>query len=391
MPLAFIVGAGIGGLAAGIALRRAGWDIRVFEQADAPRELGFGVGIAPNAMAALQELGVADAVLPHTVTPLSGEARHVHGSVIRRFAGSLDAGGFTETYLPRLILRPALHGALLEGVGADVVEVNHEARAFHIEGDRVAVSFKNGVTVTGDVLVGADGIHSVIRAQLHPHEPPPRPSGYLALRGVANAIDHLNGVQAIWYFGRGVESGVVQAGSNSIYWFLSLLTDDVRGGSMDPQNVLRRHAGEFDAQFQAIAGATSPEHMRVDELFVREPLERWGRGPITLLGDAAHPMLPHTGQGAAQALEDAAGLGRALRNTSDPIAALRRYEQVRARRANAIVRSGPRIARVTTTNNRLVAAARNAAMRMVPQALIVKALTRPVGDPNGPLGPPLAR
>jgi 2-polyprenyl-6-methoxyphenol hydroxylase-like FAD-dependent oxidoreductase len=145
---------------------------------------------------------------------------------------------------------------------------------------------------------------------------------------------------------------------------------------MDVESVVRRSTSGFDAQFRAITGATSLAEMRLDELFVRDPLAEWGAGPVTLVGDAAHPMLPHTGQGAAQALEDAVELGRALQGSADYVAALRAYEAVRSRRTRRVVSMGPRIARVTTTKNPIVAMLRNGVIRLMPAKMIAKAFTQ---------------
>jgi 2-polyprenyl-6-methoxyphenol hydroxylase-like FAD-dependent oxidoreductase len=381
MPLALIAGAGIGGLAAGLSLRRAGWDIRIFESAPVPRAIGFGLGLAPNAIAALRELGVADDVVTQGVTPIAGEIRRVDGRVLRRFAGRVE--DLPKGDRPTVILRPVLHGALVDALGSDVVEVNTAVVRFDADGPGVRLTLVNGTTAAGDILVGADGVGSVIRAQLHPSEPPPQPSGYFAVRGASPAVDRLDGLQALWYFGRGLESGVVQAGPRAIYWFVSLLADDVRSGPVDVHSVMRRCTAGFDRQFHEITGATPASDVRLDELLVREPLETWGAGPVTLLGDAAHPMLPYTGQGAAQALEDAVALGRVLRNGGgDHLAALRRYEQVRSRLAHRVVRLGPRIARVTTTKNPVVGFLRNAAIRLVPQFALVKAFTQTGADPH---------
>ncbi len=386
MPVALIVGAGIGGLAAGIALRRAGWQVRIFERANAPRAVGFGVGLAPNAMAALRQLGVAGAVIPHAVTPTAAEIRHADGRTIRRIVGHIE--DLPPGDLLSMIMRPALHRALIGALESGIIQVNSEATEFAVDAGRVRVRFSDGATATGDILVGADGFHSIIRGQLHPADPPARPSGYFALRGEAHGLDHLHGLHAIWYFGRGIEAGCVQASASAIYWFVSLFADDVRSGSATVDGALQRASSQLDRQFRAIAGASPPESMRLDELFERDPIEKWGEGPVTLLGDAAHPMLPHTGQGAAQALEDAVGLGRVMKDAPDPIAALRRYEAVRARRTRAIVRSGPRIARITTTRNRILAAVRNSAIRMVPSAVLATALSRVGNDPNRELGDP---
>ena len=122
--------------------------------------------------------------------------------------------------------------------------------------------------------------------------------------------------------------------------------------------------------------------MRLDELFAREPLTTWGDGPVTLLGDAAHPMLPHTGQGAAQALEDAVELGRALAAPGDPIAALRAYERVRGPKTRKMVKMGPRIARVTTTRNPVLGALRNSAIRLIPERLLLRGMAEAVEKPE---------
>ena len=380
MPLALIAGAGIGGLAAAIALRRAGWDIRIFERADTPRAIGFALGLAPNAIAALRELGIDDSVIAQGITPTAAEIRHVDGRVIRRFTGRL--ADRPQGDLPRLILRPVLHGGLLDALGPDAVEVNHAAVGFSLDGPRVRLELANGTSATGDILIGADGVASIIRAQLHPREAPAHPSGYFAVRGESPALDQLGELQALWYFGHGVESGVIQAGNRSIYWFLSLWADDVKRGPLDVASVMRRCTVGFDPQFHAITGATPPDHMRLDELFARKPLDRWGAGPVTLLGDAAHPMLPHTGQGAAQALEDAVALGRVMKRGGDHLGALRRYEQVRSRHTRRVVNMGPRIAAFTTARNPVIGFFRNAAVRLVPEMALVKVFTQTGEDPH---------
>ena len=364
---ALIVGAGIGGLAAGVALRRAGWDIRIYEKAASPRELGFGVLLAPNALAALRELQVADAVTRSSPAPAQVEIRRLNGRVLRRFHAQI--GG------PSVVaLRPDLHGALLGAVGDDALRLGCEAVGFVQGHNRVAVQLQNGSDEEGDVLVGADGIRSQIRASLHRHEPAARPSPYCAVRGVAyNAGAHLGSLSAVGYLDDGLECATARAGQNGVYWYLSLLARDLPPGVQSAQAILARLTPGFDQTLRGIIAATEPDDMRFDQLLVRDPLGSWGRGCVTLLGDAAHPMLPHTGQGAAQALEDAVALGLALAN-DDPIeTALRRYEEVRARRTRTFVKLGPRIARVTTTHSHAVQTLRTLAIRLMPASLITSA------------------
>jgi 2-polyprenyl-6-methoxyphenol hydroxylase-like FAD-dependent oxidoreductase len=371
-----IVGAGIGGLAAGLALQRAGWKVRIFERAAAARELGFALGLAPNALRALDELGVADAVMAHAATAdslsratggrLAVEIRRPDGRALRKLA--LHRDELAGATLPAIVMRPALHAALLGAVGAGTIQPDSDAVGFDDDGTHAILHLADGSIARGDVLIGADGVASIIRRQLHPHEAPPRPSGYFALRGASPAVSLMEGRQFIAYFGSGIEVGVVQASETMVYWYISLLADEVKCGSLDVGSVFQRFTSAFDRRFLAIA--RTAVDMRLDELFVREPLSRWGAGLVTLLGDAAHPMLPHTGQGAAQALEDAVTLGRTLATSGNRMSALREYERRRAGAAAQVVRMGPRIARLTTTRNPVIGWMRTGVIRFVPQRML---------------------
>jgi 2-polyprenyl-6-methoxyphenol hydroxylase-like FAD-dependent oxidoreductase len=364
---ALIVGAGIGGLSAAIALRQAGWHVQVFERASSPRELGFGLGLAPNAVEALRALGVADAVLARGFAPRRGEMRRMDGTIIKR--ADLVPGALGGPFL--IALRPALHGALLDAVGSDALILGRDATAFTVAADRVALHFAHGPDAEGHLLVGADGLGSVVRRALHPAEAPPRSSGLIAVRGaVHGALAHLRDLSAIYYLGPGVESVFIRASDTGIYWFLSLARELVPASLTEPGAIVAHMAPRFDHTFRAITSATGD--LRVDELVDRDPLPSWGRGPVTLLGDAAHPVLPHTGQGAAQAMVDAVALGRRLRPEADVEPALRAYEDDRRRKTAALLAKGRRTARAMRMTNPVGCALREIAIRVTP----VTALTR---------------
>ena len=350
---ALIVGAGIGGLAAGIALRRAGWNIRVYERAAQPRELGFGLLLAPNALAALGELGVDEAVKKDGSVNGWIEIRRMDGSLLRRLDTPL--GG------PSIVaLRSTLHGALLGAVGDESLRLGREVTGFSATPDVVTIRCGDASTDTGALLVGADGVRSIVRRTLHPHEPAPRRSGYTAVRGVAFGAGHaLGALSGIAYLDRGIEAAAMRAASDAVYWYVSLRSQDVHATTAAA--ALEATLPSFDPPFRDLVAGTGAGDMRLDELFQRESLAEWGSGRVTLLGDAAHPVLPHTGQGAAQALEDAVALGLAL-NDYDVERGLRRYEDVRSRRTRQFVNLGPRIARMTTTTNPVVIALRTAAV-----------------------------
>ncbi len=357
---ALIVGAGIGGLSAALALRNRGWTVRVFEQAASARELGFGLALAPNAIAALRELGVADTVIGRGYQARKGELRRPDGRVIKRAELPPAALGGTTI----VALRPALHGALLEALGPDTLTVGTRVTGFDIVGDRVTARLANGQTVDGDLLVGADGFGSMVRRTLHPSEGPPRPSGVVALRGgVHGALHHLGGNDAVYYMGRGIESIFVRASDTGMYWFLSLSETLLPPTLRDPAGILAAMSPQFDDTFRAITAATGD--MRVDELADRDARPGWSRGPVTLLGDAAHPLLPHTGQGAAQAITDAVRLADHL-SSGDIPNALRRYEQDRFPKTTALLAQGRRTARLAATTNPIACQLRELVIRAIP-------------------------
>lgn len=372
---ALIVGAGIGGLSAAIALRRAGWQIRVFERRPSPSELGFGLALAPNAMAALHQLGVADAVLARGHAPrlVAGEVRRMDGRVLKRvdrFPIREALGG------PMVIaLRQALHGVLLDAVGLDAIRVGCDVKGFTRQGGGVELQLADGETVEGSVLIGADGVGSVLRRALHPSEPPARSSGIIAVRGaVHGALHHLGDRFAVYYLGRGVESTIVRASDTGIYWFLSLARELVPSGMRDPAAIVAHMAPRFDGTFRAISAAT--DDLRCDELVDRDPLPFWTRGRVALLGDAAHPLLPHTGQGAAQAIVDAVTLGELLGGDGSVEEALQSYERERLQKTAVLLGQGRRTARLMRMTNPLVCSVRATAVRMIPVAGLIKLLVR---------------
>lgn len=372
MRSALIVGAGIGGLAAGLALRRAGWRIQIFERSPVHRAIGFALGLAPNAMAAMRELGVDHAVRAQAIAPLRAELRRPDGFLLRRVDLSRMV---SHEHQAMIVMRPALHGALADAVGRDHILLDHEVAGCDVSNDCVTARLTDGRRVEGDLLVGADGVASAVRRSLFPEEPPPRRSGYWAVRGAAfDADEALGDLDAVAYLGDAMESMTVRASRNGVYWYLSILASDLPAGTRDAKTVFERLTSGFEGRYHAITGATKDEDFRLDELFDREPIDRWGRGPVTLVGDAAHPMLPHTGQGAAQALEDAVALGLAVSQSGDVPDALRLYQRVRARRTGAIVRQGRRIARVIMTRNKAIRSLRDTAIQLIPDFVLVGAL-----------------
>ena len=326
-------------------------------------------------MHALGELGLGDAVRHGGFVATSGEMRRPDGTVLRRFDVASVRMLLDEDTV--CILRPVLHGALLDAVGLSSIDLESAASGFVTHPDSVHLKLADGRSAEGQILVGADGVASAMRTQLHPAERPPRPSGLLAIRGVArDVVAYLGGASGAQYFGHGFEAGLARAGEREVYWYLSIKAahfDEPR----DPMAVAEHCTAQFHEPFRAIVRATPREDLRLDELFERDPISPWGHGAVTLLGDAAHPMLPHAGQGAAQALEDAVVLGSSLRDVDEQPsieAALRRYERVRIPRTHAVVALAKRNARMGSIDNAVGCWMRDQIIRFIPQAVILKSL-----------------
>ena len=352
--------------------------MRVLERATHARELGFALLLAPNAMASLRSLGLADGVIAGGVIATHGFMKRPDGTILRTIDASKSRELLGEPTV--MVLRPVLHGALLEAVGAECLSLGQPVRSVELGRDSSRVMLADGTFAEADVIVGADGVGSVVRRALHPREAPPRPSGLFAVRGVApGVVPCLGGSTGAQYFGRGIEAGVAQASADAVYWYLSLPSGMVRGAP-NPRQIIMKVTRDFEPGFRQIVEATPEDAMRVDELFERPPLAVWGQGNVTLLGDAAHPMLPHAGQGAAQALEDAVALGERLAAADDIPQALRHYESARARRTRTIVALARRNARVGSLSNPLACRLRDRLIAAIPERVILRSLVA-IGRP----------
>lgn len=373
MRHAVVVGAGIGGLGAALGLRRAGWQVAVLERADRFEPVGAGIALMPNALRALDELGVGTAFRALAPVGVSGGVRTSSGRWLARWDADLvqDVLGAPMVNLHRAELHRMLYSPLApESVrtGVAVVGVTELGR-----GRLGVVSGDGTVVAEADLVVAADGIHSTLRAQGWPDAPRPVYSGITTWRGVTPApLDRPTYVGQSW--GRGAEFGVVPLADGRIYWF---------GAVVAPPGIFR--ADERAAARDWFAGwhPPIPELIDAGETVVHHDIEHlprlpmpFARGRVVLLGDAAHAMTPHLGQGGCQALEDAVVLAAALSQTPDIDAALRQYDRQRRRRVEGIRRSAARIARMNAQRNPMAVAVRNAVVRLTPSALGVRSMAR---------------
>ncbi|MBK9712471.1 MAG: FAD-dependent monooxygenase [Kouleothrix sp.] len=338
---AIVVGGGIGGITAAIALRQAGVEATVYERAGELREVGAGLAVWQNAVYALGRLGLADKVRAQAVPDLGGALRSWRGETLVDLT-PLNRGAGAPA-LSLVIHRADLLAILREELGAAQVRLGAELVGFSQDAGGVTARFADGHEARGDLLVGADGLGSAVRAQLFGRQKP-RYSGYSAWRAVVEFDPALARAAAGETWGRGARFGIAPMSGGRVYWFASLNSP---AGARVPEGrrkatLLERFRG-WHAPVEALIDATDEAAILHHDIHDRPPLRRWSVGRVTLLGDAAHPMTPNLGQGACQAIEDGLALADALAAGGEIAAALRGYEARRVGRTSAIVRQSRQV------------------------------------------------
>jgi 2-polyprenyl-6-methoxyphenol hydroxylase-like FAD-dependent oxidoreductase len=335
-----IVGGGIGGLGAALSLLRAGFDVHVYEQARAMREVGAGLQVSPNASRVLHGLGLADELAALGVRPLAFHQRRWEDgrTLLKTPLGDavVEAFGFPHYQSHRADVL----AMLIKAFPAERLHLGHRMIAFTDSGDRVDLEFENGERVTADLLVGADGIHSTVRRLLF-GPANPRFTGCVAYRGLvpAERLRYLDiEVTAQIWMGPAKHIIVYYVAGQRLVNFVGILEQDSWTGESwtdrgEVENLRAAFAG-WDPTLRAIIG--SIDETFIWGLFDRAPLRHWSAGRATLLGDACHPMLPFIAQGAAQALEDGVSLTACLAVGGDVPAALAHYEKMRRPRTSHI-------------------------------------------------------
>lgn len=345
MPQVAIVGAGLGGLTAALALQRFGIDVTVYEQSAQLGEVGAGITLHPNATKVLTFLGLGDALAATGVAVDHTAIKHYQTGKILVETRKGDEWVRRTGVNMYQIHRADLHGALERAVRANdpnCIRASHNLVGLSELGTRVDLRFEDRPSATADVLIGADGIKSLVRKSLFSPEAP-RFTGRIAWRGVIPRVRLPD--EVIWpgsgiFIGPERTFGWYQIRSKTMINFVGTARRDgwAEEGWSIPAAVcdVLDEFKDWHPHARTIIAATPADACFKWALFAHAPLETWHKGRVAVLGDAAHPMLPFMGQGAAQAIEDAIILARCLRETSDVPGALARYERARKERATFV-------------------------------------------------------
>jgi 2-polyprenyl-6-methoxyphenol hydroxylase-like FAD-dependent oxidoreductase len=358
-----IVGGGIAGLSAALALREAGIEATVYDRVDdvAAAQIGAGLGLAMNATRVLRRIGILDRLVETSARGETFEFRRWDGKL-------LSAWTIPRDELQLGVIRRDLHDALVSALPESAIVPRHTCTGFEENGGSVTALFADGSTARGDVLVGADGLRSTLRERLI-GAGAPRYAGFSVLRclvPVSGDEPLPRGVFRL-FWGKGACIGMYHVAPDVVYtfgWWPSAEGAHVQRGRR--KDALRERFAGWSPEVPALIEAMTEEEIHQTDIYDREPATSWGSGRVTLAGDAAHPMTFNMGQGACQGIEDAVVLARSLASAgADVPGALRRYEEERIARTAQFTKMSARVARMSLIDNPVGYRARNVMLRIV--------------------------
>ncbi|MEH1837818.1 MAG: FAD-dependent monooxygenase [Nostoc sp.] len=332
-----IVGAGPGGLAAAIALISQGIDVQVYEKAQEFRPAGTGLGLAPNG------LNFLDAIAPGIVETLKSSGCEVHHTVLKNIQGETirtNATKYLEQYGQPLLTVwwYRLQQVIASRLPSDIIHLNHHCIGFKQDENGVEIHFDGEKSVYADLLIGADGVNSVIRETLF-GEGKPNYIGSMCWRAVIKYHHELfNDYELVFVKGNKQFMYILNVGGGYTSWISRKLSPEysLSHSAEEVKSRILHELADWDESFRAMVEATPAEQIWEGPICDRPPLTHWSQGRVTLLGDAAHPMAPAMAQGANTTFEDAYELQECFSQSANLQEALTSYEQRRIERTKII-------------------------------------------------------
>lgn len=358
MTKVIIIGGGIGGAATALSLCRVGIEPVVYERTKQLREVGAGIALWANATYILKKLDLLAAALEV-------------GSLITNYQFNSQSGkelvniALDNCELPVIgIHRAKLHQLLWCNVLTDKFILGETFERFEHQDNRIFAYFSSGLTVEADALIGADGLHSRVRAAILGSEPPIY-RNFQTWRGLTNHVprDYRPGyIQE--FLGCGKAFGFMMLGQETMYWYAAAKSSIKQSNTLvSPAKQLETMYQDWPRAIPELIAATEQMNILTTDLYDRPPKLPWSVQNITLLGDAAHPMLPTMGQGACTALEDAYVIAQCLQTQTDPSIAFGQYESMRFPRTKLIVEQSLQSAKMGELKHPLAVGLRNLVMK----------------------------
>jgi 2-polyprenyl-6-methoxyphenol hydroxylase-like FAD-dependent oxidoreductase len=366
-----IVGGGIGGIATAVALRQVGIDVVVYEKAPQLREVGAGMMLWPNATRVLREMGLLESILARSGPNTHFLVRTSRGKILMNIAlGQFD--------VPAICTRRSdLLGVLLAALPSECVRLGSELHDLEQSESNVRLYFKGGLVKEHDAVIGADGIRSRVRSKLFGASDPIY-RGYTVWRGLAqhggNTIP--TGCNSETW-GNGKRFGILNTGHRRFTWYAtSNVPPHHRDAACGRKRELQQMFVGWHEPIADFIDATDESEILKNKACDFAPLRCWGRGLVTLLGDAAHSCTPNLGQGGCMALEDALVLAKCVKREPDLRTALRHYESLRYERTRRIQKRSRLIGRIGQWQNPLFVTGRRVVTSLLSPRLIEHNLRR---------------
>jgi 2-polyprenyl-6-methoxyphenol hydroxylase-like FAD-dependent oxidoreductase len=377
-PKIAIIGGGISGLTAGIAFARRGLAPVIYEQAPELTEVGAGVTLWANAFRALESIGLAGEVLRLAGGFTGGGVKRRDGAwlmhqrkdiLLKRWGSGLAS-----------MHRAELQRLLAAEIDPAAIHLGARCTGFRYTSDGVAAQFEDGREVQAGLLVGADGVHSVVRGQLF-GDAPLRYRGYTAIRAITPAGSVPLPVDASETWGRGCRFGLGPTSGERLTWFATWNTPAGSGAGGGREHLLRLF-GDWHEPIRRVIDATPADSIVRTDIYDRRPARTWTRARVALIGDAIHPMTPDLGQGACQGIVDAVTLAGCVAKADDLRAGLLSYQRQRWPNAAITTMIARTMATTGQRHGRVSCTARDAMITALPLPLLLRQLDTVIGRPQ---------
>ncbi|HZH70360.1 MAG TPA: FAD-dependent monooxygenase [Flavobacteriaceae bacterium] len=360
-----IIGGGIAGLTFARSLKSKEYEIHIFEKKDQFGEIGAAISVFPNALCVMAELGLLNSILES-----SGQFKTVY---LKTDKGTILSKSEPKSDYPVICIhRAVLHSILLEDIDAKLYQNYALKVLFHLENGQVNLLFENGDTQVFDAVIGADGVHSVVRKHII-NDGDPIFRGYNIWRGVVKTnFDIGYGSET---FGKGQRVGIVPIKDGVYGWWATCneayMQDDMPETTKEKLN---RLFGDWHYPIADLINNT--EHILKNSLIDRKPQKGWTKGNVTLLGDAAHPTTPNLGQGGCMAIEGAYILAKSIEKYGLTKKAFERYEELQYPRSENIVNESLKLGKMGQIENPILIFLRNTAFKLMPSNVAMKLIDK---------------
>lgn len=368
-----IVGGGIAGLTAAIALKKKGFETIIFESAPEIKAVGAGLVLAGNAIKAYDALGLKDELIKHGRLLESFRVLDKKGKTISETKNLSDTGATGENNFT--IHRADLHAFLLEQIDNDSIRLNKKLIDISKEPNGLALTFADDTICHADYAIIADGIHSAARLKYVP-ESTPRYAGYTCWRAVINSSE-LNITETSETWGSNGRFGIAPLSNNRIYWFAVVKSpqNNQEYKNYTVKNLLKQFEG-YHPSVSALLNATNDEDLLWNDIIDIKPIDTLAFDRMVLIGDAGHATTPNMGQGACQAIEDAVYLAKYMEENKSIQEAFKVFEKNRLKRVHWVVNTSWNLGKVAQNQNPVFGAIRNFLFRLIPESVNKKQLQK---------------